>query len=101
MAQITALDDLTATPHANPFPGAEPKVVQLKLPAEERVEPHRHPDRQIVLHLLSGRLELQLDDDVHELNAGDVVRFDGQREVCPTAIEDSEALLVLAQRVDE
>lgn len=100
MADIVTLDDLEATPHANPFPGGEPKTVRLALDAGEHVAPHRHPDRQIVCYLVSGRLALELDDEEYELQAGDVARFDGEREIAPRAIEDSEALLVLAPRAD-
>lgn len=100
MAEIAVLDELTATPHARPFGAGEPLVIRLALAADEQVDPHRHPDRQIVLYLLTGRVELSLDDERHELAAGDVIRFDGRREVSPRALEDSEALLVLAKRVD-
>jgi quercetin dioxygenase-like cupin family protein len=101
MAEQTALDDLTAEPHARPFDPGEPTVIRLALAAGERVDPHTHPERQIVLSLRSGELELDLDDETHELTAGDVIRFDGRREVSPYAVEDSEALLVLARRVEE
>lgn len=101
MAEHVALDDLTPTPHANLFPGAEPRVIRLALDAGQQVDPHRHPDRQIVCYLRTGRLQLQLDDDSYELTEGDCCRFDGRREVSPRAIEDSEALLVLAQRVED
>ncbi|WP_136715555.1 cupin domain-containing protein [Halorientalis salina] len=101
MAEITPLDDLEPTPHASPFPGEEPKVVRLALEADERVSPHRHPDRQIICYVVSGALELELDDDVHELAAGDVARFDGRRDISPKATADSVALLVLARRTDE
>ncbi len=100
MAETATLDELTATPHARPFGAGEPMVIRLALEADEQVDPHRHPDREIVLYLLSGRLELSLDADRHELAAGAVVRFDGKREVSPRALEDSEALLVLAKRAD-
>lgn len=93
-------DDLEATPHAVAFPDAEPRVVKLSLAAGERVAPHTHPEREIVLSVRSGRLELGLDDETHELTAGDVMRFDGRREVSPTAVTDTEALLVLAERRD-
>ncbi|MFD1589160.1 cupin domain-containing protein [Halorientalis brevis] len=101
MADVATLSALTATPHANPFPGEEPKVVRLALDAGERVDPHRHPDRQIVCYLLSGRMELDLDEETHELAAGDLIRFDGRREVSPRGVEDCEALLVLAPRSSE
>jgi len=100
MVELTALDDLTATPHARPFEAGEPTVIRLALDADERVDPHTHPERQIVLYLRQGRLELDLDEETHSLEAGDVIRFDGKREVSPYALEESEALIVLAQRVE-
>ena len=101
MTQITALEDVAATPHASPFPDGEPNVVRLALDAGEGVAPHRHPERRIVCYLLSGRMRLELDDESHELVSGDVTRFDGDQDISPQAIEDSEALLVLARRADE
>ncbi|QLD91046.1 cupin domain-containing protein [Natronomonas salina] len=98
---VTSLSDLESTPHANLFPGDEPKTIRLSLGAGEAVPPHRHPDRQIVLHLLEGTVELALGDDVHELEAGEVIRFDGDQEISPTAVTDATALLVLAPRVDD
>lgn len=99
MPEVASLDDLTDTPHARPFDAGEPAVIRLRLDAGESVPPHRHPDRRIVLHVLSGRLEVDLDDETHGLEPRDVVRFDGRREVSPRALEDSEALVVLAPRV--
>jgi len=100
MAELTALDELSAAPHARPFEAGEPTVIRLALDAGDRVDPHTHPERQIVLYLREGRIELDLDEETHSLEAGDVIRFDGMREVSPHALEDSEALLVLAQRVE-
>jgi len=98
MAEKTSLDDLTAAPHARPFDPGEPTVIRLALAADDRVDPHTHPERRIVLYVRSGRIDLDLDDETYALAAGDVIRFDGRREVSPLAVEDSEALLVLAER---
>ncbi|MGM0718766.1 MAG: cupin domain-containing protein [Halobacteriota archaeon] len=100
MPEIRSLDDLEATPHARPFDAGEPSVIRLALDAGESVDPHTHPDHEIVLYLRSGAVELDLDDETHSLEAGDVVRFDGRREVSPSAVEDSEALIVLARRAE-
>jgi quercetin dioxygenase-like cupin family protein len=100
MPEQASLDELDGAPHARPFDAGEPMVIQLALDAGERVDPHTHPDRQIVLTVRSGAIELDLDDDTYDLSAGDVIRFDGRREVSPYAVEDSEALIVLAERVD-
>jgi len=74
----------------------EPKTVRLTLDAGESVPAHRHPDREIVLLLRSGELDLELGAERHRLTAGDVIRFDGEQDISPTAVEDSDALLVLA-----
>ncbi|MFB6083306.1 MAG: cupin domain-containing protein [Halorientalis sp.] len=99
MAERISLADLTASPHAKLFD--EPLTIRLDLAAGERIDPHTHPERTIVLHLLSGAVELDLDEETHDLEPGDVIRFDGRREVSPKAVEDSEALLVLARRVED
>ncbi|GAB3027910.1 cupin domain-containing protein [Natronobiforma cellulositropha] len=93
------LTDLEGTPHARVFEG-EPQTIRLTLAAGDSIAPHQHPDRQIVLHLLEGSLAVTLGENEHELEAGEVVRFDGDQYVSPTALEDSVALLVLAPRAD-
>lgn len=93
------LEDLEGTPHARAFEG-EPQTIRLRLDAGETVPPHQHPDRQIVLHLLEGHLSVTLGADEHEVNAGEIVRFDGNQDVSPEALEKSTALLVLAPRTD-
>jgi len=101
MAAIEHLSDLDGTPHANVFPTEEPKTIRLTLDADERVDPHTHPGRDIVLYLIEGAIDLELDDERHSLAAGDVARFDGEREISPVAREPSTALVVLAERAPE
>ena len=100
MTEIEHLPSLEGRPHANVFPTSEPKTIRLTLAAEERVDPHTHPGRDIVLYVLDGAIDLDLDDETHELAAGDVARFDGEREISPVARELSTALVVLAPRTD-
>lgn len=101
MPDLISLDDLTETPHENVFPGSEPKTVRLELEAGEEIPAHDHPERQIVLYLVSGALDVTLDGETHALESGDVLRFDGRRTVAPAARADSTALLVLAPRADD
>lgn len=96
MPEITAIDDLTDTPHAEVFERREPRAVRLHLGAGDEVPPHVHPGTNVVLHLLDGRLDLSLDGETHELTPGDVARFSGEREISPHAIEESRALVVFA-----
>lgn len=98
MVEVTTLDDLETTPHAEVFEHGHPRTVRLQLEADGRVPPHRHPDTDVVLHLLSGRLELTLDGESYELAPGHLVRFSGDREVSPRAVEPSTAIVFFAPR---
>jgi len=98
MTTIRTLDELDGQPHANVFPDREPKTVRLALDAGESVPAHSHPGRDIVLYLVEGRVELRLGDRTHEVTAGDIVRFEGDQDISPRAIEPSVALIVLAPR---
>lgn len=97
--ETATLADLEDRPRVRLFDG-EPRTVRLALEAGDGIPPHRHPDREIVLHLLEGRLSLALDDEEYALEAGDVARFDGTREIALDALADSVALLVLASRAE-
>jgi quercetin dioxygenase-like cupin family protein len=101
MTETVPLDDLTERPREVAFPGDEPKTVRLTLDAGEEVPAHRHPERRIVVHLVSGRLDVRVEGESNVLESGDLLRFDGQKEVAPKAEEDSTALLVLAPRADD
>jgi len=98
MTTIRTLSDLDGAPHANAFPDSEPKTIRLTLDAGERVPAHAHPDREIVCYLVAGAIELQLDDQTHDLAAGDIAHFDGDQDIAPRAIEPSTALIVLASK---
>ncbi|WP_049986181.1 cupin domain-containing protein [Halobellus rufus] len=101
MATVESLSALEGDPHAAVFPGAEPKTVRLSLDADERIAPHTHPGRDIVFYVVDGAVDLDLDDETHSLDVGDVARFAGEREISPVAREPSTALLVLARRADD
>jgi quercetin dioxygenase-like cupin family protein len=96
--EVTALEELTDTPHAEVFENRDPRTVRLQLAEGESVPPHTHPGTDVVLHLLSGRLELSFDGETHEVVAGELVQFSGDREVSPRAVEPATAVLVFAPR---
>lgn len=98
MTTVRTLSALDGEPHARVFPDAEPKTIRLTLAADEAIPAHTHPDREIVLYLVSGKLELRVGEETDTLDSGDVARFDGEQEISPRAIEASTALLVLAPR---
>lgn len=98
MPEITTVSELTDEPHAEVFEEQRPRTVRLRLDADESVPEHTHPGRDIVVHLLEGELELTLDGESHGLSAGDLIKFEGEREVSPRAVEPSTAVIVLAPR---
>jgi len=96
-----ALADLTTEPQATAFPDHEPRTVRLSLDAGEAVPEHTHPGRDIVFHVLDGRIELGLDDETLDVAAGELVRSPGERRVSPSAPVDATALVLLTPRDDE
>lgn len=98
MTTVHTLSELEGEPHARVFSDAEPKTIRLTLAADEEIPAHSHPDREIVCYLISGTMELRVDEETDILTAGDVARFDGDHEISPRGIEESTALLVFASQ---
>lgn len=96
MTESVHIHDLTETPHETVFDGSEPRTVRLALDAGEAVAPHSHPGRTVLFYLVSGQVDLDVGPDRYTLDAGDLVRFAGDHEVSPEAVEESVALVVLA-----
>jgi quercetin dioxygenase-like cupin family protein len=94
--EVATVDELDGTPHAEVFEQPRPRAVRLRLAAGESVPPHAHPDSDVVIHVLSGELELGIDGENYDLSAGQVVRFSGRQEVSPAAVTDATALVVFA-----
>lgn len=95
--ELVSLDDLTAEPHAELF-SDRPRTVRLRLDAGESMPPHRHPGQDVLIYVVEGELSLGLDDESHSLEAGDAIRFSGDREVAPEAKSDATALVVFASQ---
>ncbi|WP_227132688.1 cupin domain-containing protein [Halorubellus salinus] len=90
-----SLDDLDARPHAAVFESG-PKTVRLALDAGESVPAHAHPGKDVLFHVLDGEMDVVLDGESTTVAGGDVLRFDGEREIRPEAVTDATALVVLA-----
>ncbi|WP_460558588.1 DUF2249 domain-containing protein [Halorubrum pallidum] len=99
-AKVARVADLDGEPHADAFPGKEPKAIRLSLEADERVPEHEHPDRTVLFHVLEGAIDVALEGEPHRVEAGEILRFEGESSVRPTACEDSVALVVLAPRTE-
>ena len=94
--ELACLDELDGEPHAVVFEHDAPRTIRLTLDADQRLPAHRHRGTDIVCHLVEGELDLTLNDTIHRLTAGDLLRFSGERKISPIAIEDSVAVLVFA-----
>ena len=92
------LDDLDGRPGARALDGS-PRVIRLALDAGESVPPHDHPGTTVVLHVVEGVVDVRLDGESIEVAAGELVRFPGEREVSPLAVEDAVALVYLVDVV--
>lgn len=93
MPDLVPLDGLSGDP-AEVFAG-EPRIVRRRLDADEGIPGHSHPGETVVVHVLSGRLSLDLDGGEHGLAASELIRFDGARTVAIEAVEDSAFLVIL------
>lgn len=100
MVELTALSDLEQTPHAEVFETPQPRTVRLHLQADERIPAHSHPGTNIVLYLQRGRLEVTLDGEVYDLRGEELIRFSGDQDISPYAVEASIAILVFCQPSD-
>lgn len=96
MPEVATLSELDRTPHAEVFDDPSPRTVRLQLAKGQEIPPHRHPGSDVVVHLVSGELEIGLDDERYRLSSGQLVRFSGDREVSPRAIEACTAVVVFA-----
>jgi len=98
MERIT-LSELDGYPHDVVLEEG-PRTVRLALEAGDGVATHSHPGRDVLIHVYEGTVDVTLDGETERVEAGELVRFDGEREVAPTAVTDAEALVVLAPRDD-
>lgn len=83
-----------------PLPGIEQKTLvygkntlmtKFKLKKGAEIPPHRHPHEQTG-YLVSGRIRMCIDADVHELEAGDAWCIPGGVEHGADAVEDAVAV---------
>lgn len=99
--EVTDVDALNDTTHAEVFETTPPRTVRLSLDTGDSVPAHQHPESHVVIYVRSGALELTLGDDVYNLEAGHAVRFDGTQDVSPLAVEDADALVFFAPKAGD
>lgn len=96
MTEIVDVADLETRPGAVALDG-EPRVIRLALDAGETVPAHDHPGTTVLLFVVAGTVAVELDGAAHELAAGELLRFDGDRAIAIEAIDDATALVTLVE----
>ncbi len=75
------------------------KVVRKAGVAGDIIPTHNHVEEEIVFSVLSGEVEVTLnDEEVYELNTFDVLNFDGINNMEVKFVEDSEILITLVKK---
>ncbi|MDZ7688911.1 MAG: cupin domain-containing protein [Halobacteriales archaeon] len=74
-----------------------PRCLRLRLAEGEERPEHSHPGNEILLFVHEGVLEMRLDGEPHLVEEGEAIRFSGEREISPHAVEDTVAVLVFVE----
>jgi quercetin dioxygenase-like cupin family protein len=74
-----------------------PQTLRLELDGGEQRPEHSHPGKEILLFLHEGELDIRLDGESHTVKEGDAIRFSGESDISPRAVEDTVALLVFVE----
>jgi glyoxylate utilization-related uncharacterized protein len=74
-----------------------PRTLRLELEEGEQRPEHQHPGKEILLFVHEGELDLRLDGESHTVKEGDAVRFSGERDISPRAVEETVALLIFVE----
>lgn len=82
--------DATGVVHKSPTS----KVVRKKLDAGQSIPPHNHPGEDVLIQVTSGALKILLDDQPFEVQAGELVQFDGDLMVTLEATLDQTVFVV-------
>jgi quercetin dioxygenase-like cupin family protein len=96
MPERVSLHDPDGEPHADLFAVDRPRAVRLSLEAGQELPVHSHPGMDVVVHVVEGRLTMVVDGEPYALSAGDLLRFEGGREVAPAADTAATAVVLLA-----
>lgn len=74
-------------------------VVHMKLEAGQTIAPHDHPKQEIFFTVVSGKVEVYLDEEESNvLEPKKVLNFKGERRISAKALEDSDVFVYLVNR---
>lgn len=74
-----------------------PRTLRLELEEGKQRPEHSHPGEEILLFVHEGKLDIRLDGESHTVEEGDAIRFSGEHDISPRAVEDTVALLVFVE----
>jgi quercetin dioxygenase-like cupin family protein len=74
-----------------------PQTLCLGLDEGDERPEHQHPGKEILLFVHEGELSLLLGDERHRVEEGDAIRFSGDQDISPRAVEDTVAVLVFVE----
>lgn len=74
-------------------------VVHMKLEAGQTIPPHDHPKQEIFFTVVSGKVEVYLDEqETYILEPKNVLNFKGERRISAKALEESDVFVYLINR---
>lgn len=66
--------------------------------AGEEIKRHNHPGHAILFQVVTGQMQVFIDDVEHVLTAGQVLPFDGQHYIHANYLEDSVVYVTLVKQ---
>ena len=73
-------------------------VVRKALKSGEKIDRHNHEGEDIIFNVMSGKITVTLNDgEVHELNAGDTLVFNGKNYISAVAGVDTVVVITLVK----
>ena len=73
-------------------------VVRKALKSGEKIDRHNHEGEDIIFNVMSGKITVTLNDgEVHELNAGDTLVFNGKNYISAVAGADTVVVITLVK----
>ena len=80
------------------FSNANGTVVRKALKSGEKIDRHNHEGEDIIFNVMSGKITVTLDDgEVHELNVGDTLVFNGKHYIAAVAGADTVVVITLVK----
>ena len=80
------------------FSNANGTVVRKALKSGEKIDRHNHEGEDIIFNVMSGKITVTLNDgEVHELNAGDTLAFNGKNYISAVAGADTVVVITLVK----